>query len=218
MKHRLIILLLSTLPLSCTAGQNGQQAFDNYFDALRVFWDEVYPQGGETLYCGTRFGSRKGRDINIEHVLPMAWAMNKENCRSRDECRDTSNRFNQIEADMHNFYPSNKEINKTRGSHSFGYIKGERREFGRCDFEVDRRARIVEPRPASRGNIARAMFYMHDTYGLKIFNRQAKILKQWNREDPPDAEEQRRNDIIAGIQGTRNRFIDDPEAVDQLRF
>ena len=82
----------------------------------------------------------------------------------------------------------------------------------------DRRRRNVEPRPAARGNIARAMFYMQETYDLKIFRRQAELLKRWHGEDPPDRDEKRRNQAIAEIQGNRNRFIDDPKAVDRLRF
>ena len=136
--------------------------------------------------------------------------MRSAGCRSRDECRRTSRRFNQIESDMHNFYPSRKEINKIRGSSPFGIIKGETRKFGQCDFEFDPKQRIVEPPPVSRGNIARAMFYMKESYGLKIFTRQGAMLQRWHREDPPDDEELRRNDIIEKLQGTRNRFIDEP--------
>ena len=148
----------------------------------------------------------------------MSWAMRAVGCNNRDECRRHSRRFNQIESDMHNFYPSLKEINKLRGSAPFGIVKGEARKFGQCDFELDLKQRIVEPAPASRGNIARAMFYMMDSYGLKIFQRQAELLQRWHRDDPPDDWEMRRNDIIDKLQSTRNRFIDDPNAVEKLRF
>lgn len=194
------------------------QAFESYFDALPVFWDQVYPDGGETLYCGKAFGKRHGRSINIEHVFPMAWAMKAEGCRSREQCRAVRPRFNRMEADMHNLYPSRKDINKTRSSFPYGTVQGEQRAFGKCDFELDHRKRSVEPRPEARGNIARAMFYMQDTYGLRIYRRQGELLRDWNRDDPPDREEKRRNDVIAGVQGNRNRFIDNPAAADKLRF
>ena len=97
-------------------------------------------------------------------------------------------------------------------------IKGEARRYGKCDFELDRKQRLVEPVPASRGNIARAMFHMMESYQLRIFPRQGEQLKKWHREDPPDEQEQRRNDLIEALQGTRNRFIDDPAAVRELRF
>ena len=194
------------------------RAFESYLDALPVFWDQVYPNGGETLYCGKPFGNRPGRSINIEHVFPMAWAMRAEGCRSREQCRNFSRRFNRIEADMHNLYPSRKDINKTRSSFPYAMVQGEQRAFGKCDFELDHRKRRVEPRPAARGNIARAMFYMQDTYGLRIYRRQGELLRDWNRDDPPDREERRRNEVIASIQGNRNRFIDDPSLGEKLRF
>ncbi len=39
------------------------------------------------------------------------------------------------------------------------------------------------------------------------------ILLQWHLEDPPDAYELRRNDVVASFQGNRNPFIDHPEWV-----
>ncbi|MES9874819.1 MAG: endonuclease [Candidatus Sedimenticola sp. PURPLELP] len=213
------VIAAALLTLSGTACKSeGQTAFNEYMEVFPAFWGEVYAKGGETLYCGITFGHKKGRGINIEHVYPMSWAMKAEGCSSRKQCRRTSTRFNRLEADMHNLYPSLSNINKTRGAMAFGTIKGESRRFGKCDFEVDKRSRRVEPRPKSRGNIARAMFYMQETYGLKIFKRQGEMLKQWNRQDPPDAAEHRRNNRIAHIQGSRNRFIDNHKAADRLRF
>ena len=214
----LSVLLLCALAPVIAGAASGQRAFDDYFEALPLFWQKIYPEGGETLYCGKSFGRSKGRSINIEHVYPMAWAVRAQGCRKRDECRRSNRRFNQIEADMHNLYPARKEINKSRSSHPFGMIEGEPREYGKCDFELDRKRRKVEPRPAVRGNIARAMFHMSETYGLRIYRRQGEMLQRWNREDPPDREERRRNQAIEGIQGTRNRFIDDPDRADKLRF
>ena len=201
------------------AGATAEQArLENYFEAIPIFWQEVYPDGGETLYCGEHFGARKDRSFNIEHVYPMAWAMKAEGCRERNQCRHSSKRFNRMESDMHNFYPARKDINKIRGSFPFGTIRGEERRYGKCDFEFDARKRVVEPRPASRGNIARSMFYMKDTYGLKIYSRQGQLLQRWNRDDPPDDQERQRNNLIEKLQGTRNRFIDQPQLAEKLRF
>jgi len=214
-------LLTPLLLLYACSGQGhgeGQQAFDSYFDALPLFWGEVYGEGGSTLYCAQGFGDRKGRDVNVEHVYPMAWVVRAEGCADREACRETSPRFNRIEADMHNLYPARAAINKARGSMPFGEVDGERRHYGDCDIEIDRRRRVVEPRPASRGNIARAMFYMQATYGLEIYSRQGRLLKQWHADDPPDREEMRRNERIARLQGTRNPFIDRPALAERLRF
>jgi deoxyribonuclease-1 len=214
-----LALLCLLAPFTVSPAQAaGQQLFNAYLDALPVFWDRIYPAGGRTLYCDEKFGAYHGRRFNIEHVFPMAWVVRDEGCRSRKLCRETSQRFNRIEADMHNLYPVRADINKARSSLPFAEIAGEKREFGRCDFEFHPRQRVVEPRPASRGNIARALFHMHDTYGLTLYRRQGELMKQWNREDPPDAEERRRNELIGKYQGTRNRFIDNPQAAETLSF
>ncbi len=43
------------------------------------------------------------------------------------------------------------------------------------------------------------------------------LLKEWNRIDPPDAFEQRRNQVIFDTyQHNRNPFVDHPEWVDAI--
>lgn len=211
-------LLLITGIIFAVPAAAQQFVHKDYFEALPVFWSKVYGNGGETLYCGKKFDRGRDNAINVEHVFPMAWAMKELRCRSRKQCRFSSPLFNRIEADMHNLYPSVATINETRGAMAYGMVLGELRRFGACDFEVDEKRRRVEPRRPVRGNIARAMFYMQDAYKLKIYPRQGKLLKLWHREDPPDNEERRRNDLIEQLQGTRNRFIDNPAAADKLRF
>ena len=187
----------------------GERPQGEYFDTLPQFWGVLYADGGETLYCGRRFGKRHGRDINVEHVFPMAWVAKALKCGKRNTCRKKSKRFNKIEADMHNMYPALARINRRRSAFAFDELPGEPPR-GKCDFEVDERKRRVEPRPAVRGDIARAMFYMSHRYGLKLFERQRKLLLRWHRLDPPSAEERRRNDVIQKLQGGRNPFIDNP--------
>ena len=111
---------------------------------------------------------------------------------------------------MHNLYPARADVNQERGSMAFGIVRGEKRRYGKCDFEIDHGARIVEPRPEARGKIARAMLYMAEEYRLKIFPRQRRLLRRWHRAHPPDAEEKRRNDAIGRLQGNRNPYIDEP--------
>ncbi len=217
MRPQIIAVAILGLCLSTTAIAY-KKPVGEYFDILPLFWSKLYASGGETLYCGRRFGSDKGRSINIEHVYPMSWALKRFGCRDRKQCRRISPEFNKIESDMHNLYPAIDKINQARSSYAFDIIRGERRNYGRCDFEIDQRRHRAEPRPASRGNIARALFYMHQKYGLTIFKRQATLLLQWHREDPPDSEERRRNNIIEKIQGTRNPFIDHPELAYKLKF
>lgn len=202
--RQFFILMLLALATACEA----ERPIENYDQARQLFWSEVYPHGGETLYCAEKFGSSYSRNINIEHVMPMGWVMNELKCGDRKSCRRNSHRFNLIEADLHNLYPANKQVNRDRSSYAFGEIGGERREFGRCDFEVDRKKRIAEPREKVRGDIARAMLYMSDRHGIKLFRKQRHLMEQWHRLDPPDDDEKHRNDVIEKLQGNRNPWID----------
>ncbi len=204
-----IALLLFCLSACSEEVIRNLQSIEDYETAREIFWSKLYPNGGETLYCAEQFGGGYNKGINIEHVFPMGWVAHTLNCGRRKECRRNSDLFNQIEADLHNLYPSRSDINEERSSIAFGMVNGEKRNYGSCDFEVQHhRPRLVEPREEVRGNIARAMFYMADTYELKLFDKQVAILEKWNRADPPDDFEKQRNDKIENIQGNRNPYID----------
>lgn len=196
--------------------QMNVSAIENYQEARKVFWEELYPKG-HTLYCRANISTAKHKEINVEHVFPMAWVKNSLDCGTRGECRENSRLFNRIEADLHNLYPSIAKLNYERQAYRFGTIKGEERRFGpKCDFEVSKRYRVAEPRAEVRGDIARAMLYMEYQYkDLFLYKKQADILLQWHVNDPPSKEEYSRNDKIEKIQGNRNPFIDNPELIKQ---
>ena len=192
----------------------------NYQEARQVFWDSLYVGNNQTLYCSAPFHANKRNGVNVEHVFPMSWATRALECGSRKQCRANSAPFNLIEADLHNLYPALQTVNSARSSFRFGEVQGEARRFGRvCDFEVDTRARIAEPAPTVRGDVARAMFYMAYRYkqqGLVIFKKQSQLLLKWHQADPPDEREKSRNDKIESLQGNRNPFIDDPSELDKM--
>ncbi len=217
-KKTLVCLLPALVLIWGSASIAEQQAIPDYETARPLFWDQVYADGGTTLYCGRTFGSRRGQGINIEHVFPMSWVAYSLKCGQRWQCRKKSERFNRIEADMHNLYPADSKINEARSSFRFGYIRGEKRAFGPCDFEIDESRRLAEPRPGARGKIARAMLYMHDEYGLYLRPELGRLLLKWHFRYPPDEEERHRNRTIEALQGTRNKYIDDPGLARRLGF
>lgn len=206
----LLVLLIAVLYASyAQESQSPVQAGSSstYREVRPVFWSKLYPRGGSTLYCGKRFSSRHGKEINIEHVFPMSWVTKTLHCGDRNKCRRTNRRFNRIEADMHNMYPALAKVNKTRSAMAYSIIKGEKYFYKECDFEVDFHKRKVEPNPSARGKIARAMLYMADSYNLKLFSNQKKLLIKWHRANPPTGEEKLRNRRIKEIQGTANPYI-----------
>jgi deoxyribonuclease-1 len=155
--------------------------------------------------------------LNVEHVYAASWMGAALGCGTRKQCQQTDERFNRMEADLHNLYPALEEINKARGNFRFTIIPGEHHApRPTCDFEVDKQKKIAEPRPIARGNVARSIFYMHAEYGLPVHPSMIPLLKQWHQGDPPSEHEKRRNDRIEQLQGTRNTFIDQPELVEDL--
>ena len=86
-------------------------------------------------------------------------------------------------------------------------IKGEKREFGKCDVEI--KSRKVEPREEIRGEIARTYLYMDSVYPGRgiISNKNRKLFDTWNKSDPVDKWECERAKRIEKIQGNRNEVV-----------
>lgn len=188
-----------------------KQSNSDYRQAMKTLWTKVYPRGGETLYCGERFSTKnkkkRRQHVNAEHVFPMAWVTRDLRCGTRKQCQRNSTHFEVIESDLHNIYPTKIALNKARSHYRFGNIPGEKRQFGNCDFEVDHRKRLAEPRPAVRGDIARAMLYMAYQYDLTLHRKTEKLMREWDKQDPPSKKEIRRAQVIEREQGRENPFI-----------
>jgi deoxyribonuclease I len=218
------------LPESVRA--DGQTEIPNYATASsKFFYQKLYPQGGFTLYCGAWFAVEvkkggkfiKSPGLNIEHIYPANWMLKHAGCgdMNRTQCQASGNvAFNHMEADLHNLYPSTSFANGKRSNHTFDIIKKENWVFEDCDFEFhkdkDTKKKTVEPRPQARGNIARAIMYMHWAYGLPVEVSLRKRLMEWNTDDPVSDREKWRNKRIKKIQGNRNPFIDDPSKAASL--
>lgn len=203
----------------CAAGPAtaGQTALNDLVRTETVhFWPELYRNGGETLYCRQAFTVRLG--LTMSHVYAPEWTAHQLGCDDVDQCRQSVPAFAFIESDLHNLYPARLGTDDARGALPFGFVPGDRRDFGRdCIFKVDPARGLAQPPVPARGDIARAILYMMWEYGLAVPRTMTRdLLRRWNRQDPVDAEERRRNDVIAAIQGNRNPFIDMPELADRF--
>lgn len=179
--------------------------------------------------CGLQALADKPRAqrIEAEHIFPAAQFGNFRPCwrnpsafpacvkgsgktvSGRECCQRVDPLFEAAHNDLFNLVPAVGEVNGQRQDYNWGMIPGEQREFGSCDFEVDSGIRRVEPSEAIRGDIARVMFYMADTYGFNLSRPDEPLFNAWSRQDPPDAWEQTRNQRIKAIQGQGNRFVED---------
>ena len=126
-------------------------------------------------------------------------------------CKEKSNRYHEMESDMHNLFPTFWKLNRARVNQEFGDIRGEKRKFGNCDIEVNRK--FIEPRSKLKGDVARVYLYMSNQYEIPLRKHFEESLRMWHLMDPPDIWEIERNNFIEAKQGNRNPFIDYPKLV-----
>jgi hypothetical protein len=198
------------MQLTCPGPQTRFPAYDR--EARAAFW-RLYQAGGTTVYCGAAFAANQrrtaisGLPINIEHVVPQSLLK----------------RIRGAAADPHNMWPSIEEVNSARQNWRLvSEIPGEKLffssrrepELAQCDFEVQETGKVavVEPAPASRGRLARAVLHMHVAYpGLRLATGDIGQMLLWHAMDPVSDEERRRNDEIEALTGVRNAFVDLPD-------
>ncbi|MFJ5633653.1 endonuclease I family protein [Streptomyces goshikiensis] len=132
--------------------------------------------------------------------------------------------------DLHHLRPEDVTVNSTRGNKDFDKGGSPVAEAPGSFTDSD----SFEPRDAVKGDVARMLLYMAVRYdggdgfadlepndkvnnGSAPFMGKISLLKQWNQMDPPDAFEQRRNQVIFDtFQHNRNPFIDHPEWVNSI--
>lgn len=172
--------------------------------------------------CGyvPRKNAERASRIEAEHVMPahqfgnfrQCWREPEKVCAGKNMtgrqcCEAKDPVFEIAHNDMHNLFPAVGEVNGDRSNYNWGMVEGNKREYGACPMEVDESIRRAEPPDAVKGNVARVMFYMEDTYGFKLSDQDRKLFSVWSKMDPPDVWEIERNQRIAAVEGKENRFI-----------
>jgi endonuclease I len=229
---------------SSVAGKHGQELGDglrsiwNQTDRpldYRGARDQMFPKLGraegqmwmEDLYTGQQLVGVKSRasanenHVNTEHLWPQSQGATER-----------------LRSDLHHLQATKQDVNEYRWHLPFGAVvdaqdgaaaAGANRTLpansGSVGFDKDGRL-VYEPRDAVKGVIARSLMYVYERYGAgtehpfgfksKEFSDSLPTLLAWNAAHLPDAAELRRNDMIQSIQGTRNYFVDHPEAADEL--
>ena len=126
-------------------------------------------------------------------------------------------------SDAHNLKPCDASINTDRGTKDFDNGGTQNTEATECYST----STTWEPRDAVKGDVARIIFYMATRYmgdpgepSLNVVDYinnssdplmgKLSTLLEWNEQDPVDAFERRRNQVIFNWQQNRNPFIDYP--------
>ncbi|MFC9230153.1 endonuclease I family protein [Streptomyces decoyicus] len=201
--------------------QTGKLTYSQVWDALKdTDEDPANSANVILLYTGrsqskTANGSNPD-DWNREHV----WAKSHG-----DFGTDTG-----PGTDIHHLRPADVSVNSTRGDKDFDKGGTEVGEAPGNYTDDD----SFEPRDEVKGDVARMILYMAVRYdggdgfpdlepndqagnGSQPHIGRLSVLKQWSKEDPPNAFEQRRNQVIFDkYQHNRNPFIDHPEWVDAI--
>ncbi|MGE4320724.1 MAG: InlB B-repeat-containing protein [Acholeplasmataceae bacterium] len=179
-----------------------------YGDARYMLDDtDVDPTNSSNLilvYKGTSVSGYwdGGATWNREHVWPQSLlGVSADN-----------NTVNQA-SDLQNLKPANPNENSSRGNKWYANTTT---------------SYSYAPRNAVKGDIARILLYMDLMYAnLHLINISSgdpnvyqmgdlATLLQWAANDPVDAFEQNRNNLIYEYQGNRNPFIDHPEFIDYI--
>ncbi|MBA0052636.1 ribonuclease [Streptomyces sp. AJS327] len=207
--------------LSGIISNNEQLSYDQVWDALKVT-DEDPDNSSNVLLLYT--GRSESKDANggdqgqwnREHV----WA------KSHGDFGTSTGPG----TDIHHLRPTDVGVNSTRGNKDFDKGGEELSEAPGNFTDND----SFEPRDEVKGDVARMILYMavryegEDSYpdlepndevenGKQPLHGRLSVLKEWNELDPPDAREQKRNDVIfEQFQKNRNPFIDNPEWVNEI--
>lgn len=190
-------------------------------DTLRCIYSEhalyLDPTQDPTQYV---YLSGTPNGMNAEHAYPQSKGASVGIARS----------------DMHHLFPTRIAVNETRGSFPFAEIPDNQTEkwFFKTttlssipSTEKDRysefKTGFFEPREASKGDIARAVFYFYTMYKTQadsmdpvFFQQQRATLCQWHQQDPADEAEIIKTWRIAPYQDNKpNPFILDCSLVNR---
>ena len=169
--------------------------YKNFKRANRIEWEHIVP------------ASRFGKKFESWKYGNLKCVKNGKKFKGRKCARKISKKFRLMEADLYNLQPTIGEINQQRQNFKMSIIPGEKRNYGKCDFEVQNR--FIEPSPNIRGDIARTYFYMAENYSnyIKLEKSELSLFSKWNEADPVDEWECKKSKLIQKSQKNLNKFL-----------
>lgn len=161
--------------------------------------------------------------MHIEHSFPKSWWGGHENGAYKD---------------LFHLYPADGTTNSTKNDLPLGEVGGTPTFFngvskiGKNGFGNEYTENCFEPADEFKGDFARSYFYISTIYEQLYPLWQSpmldnnvwpvwkpwamQLLLKWNRQDPVSSKELARQEVIYGIQGNRNPFIDYPDLAEYI--
>lgn len=173
---------------------NGQGASVNTLECIYT--------GRKAVGYTSRQDAQNSSNFNTEHTFPQSLFNSGEPMLS----------------DLFHLYPTTDRPNGSRGNFAFGIATTPYRDVAINASSKLGANNLYMPRDSQKGRTARSMLYFVTRYqDYATFCRpQEAILRQWAKQFPPLAEEQRRNAAIFALQRNRNPFIDYPQFLDRI--
>jgi len=192
--------------ITCPSGKNGVWAFYS-----NICVEGKYDSGEKYVeYLDLNLdGYIDLNGMNIEHIWPQSYF----------------NRKYPMLSDLNHLRPTFITPNNKRANLPFYYVTNPIYTIGTSDARLGKE--YFEPPHNKKGDTARVLFYFvvryYDKSILnssvsydKFFISKIKTYMLWNRIDPPDDNERKRNDLVYKFQGNRNPFIDDPKLIEKI--
>lgn len=148
--------------------------------------------------------------VNAEHLWPQSFF----------------GKASPMVADLHHIQSTFQTPNGRRSNFPFCETRSKRYSTS-SGSKLSAERNCYEPANQVKGNVARAMFYFVTVYHDKsirqggcnyneFWTNNVEMFLRWNRQDPPDAQEKHRNDLIEQFQGNRNPYVDDYTLADRV--
>jgi hypothetical protein len=169
-----------------------------YFGARKALWGTIDGDGRRArgLYTGEEIEYFK-QPLPNTGAIEHAWPMTRLPSRAR--------------SDLHHMFGVIGEARAARLNLRYGRVRVAVWSRGGSQAGPGSRVKpVFEVRKQTRGDIARAIFYVATMYELNIPSAEESALREWHKQDPPDKGEVRRNDRVAKLQKSRNPFVDHP--------
>ena len=204
---------------------NGHVDFSYYYAKFIINYSDSDPENPENVILFYKQESRSaelygtgGDYINREHV----WA------KSHGAFADKR----PMDGDAFNLRPADASVNTSRSNKDFDNVQPggtQHPDATECWYNSS----SWEPGPATKGQVARILFYMATRYegtngeiDLEVVDKvytspapehgKLSTLLEWNNQYPPSDFERRRNERIFNMQQNRNPFVDHPEFINYI--
>lgn len=151
-----LVLLAFFLPVAISYGDSPEQQF----------LQQVYANGGKTLYCQEAF--QPGDRVSVEHIYDERRLAQHFGCRTSRLCQ-SNQQFANATRDRHSLFPVTRRAELDRRRTLLGDLPATTATDSQCGYK--QAFQVFEPPRSAKGDVARAMLYLYDRYDIPCWER-----------------------------------------------